>query len=329
MAIIGTYSVAGPSASITLSNEFDNKDSLLLKLIDNNQNLILAKDVRDAVLTLWRRIEDQNIVTFTNNNETLIDVGGISQGVSFSSVDMQNMWNQLLYPYIRPELELSISQEERLFGDNSTLIIDWTIVKKSSSIVSINFSSSSGSSVNPNNVIPTGDTQIGIIQAIGTHSISNNINIEEVNTFSISVSDGQTSTTQSISSLWKNNIYWGSINLNNINLTYNPSEISNAAILADNLTIRNLPNRKLSTTINMYYDNLNGNGNHLIFAWPSNLEGALNPEFYVNGVLSNSFTRIRALSPFTNVWGYVTTYEVWVSNTIQNSDLDIEINVKV
>ena len=86
-----------------------------------------------------------------------------------------------------------------------------------------------------------------------------------------------------------------------------------------------LPGYNLSTTKNIVLDGIAGNGQYLIFAWPTQVSGGLVPKFYVNGFLSTAFTRVRTISAFVNQYGFITNYEVWVSNTIQNSPLDIEI----
>ena len=87
---------------------------------------------------------------------------------------------------------------------------------------------------------------------------------------------------------------------------------------------------ELSTTKSKTYNNINGfdglSGNHLIFAWPSNISGAYTPYFMVNGLMSTAFTRVRNNWQFTNSFGFSgSDYEVWVSNTIQNSPLNVTI----
>ncbi len=332
MAIISTYSVSGPSSSITISNELTTLDELLIKLPDNNENLILAKDVRDSVYTLWQRTlsSGQGDVTFVNPNSTFVGVGGIPVGSSFPSpTDMQNMWNSLLYPYVAPLISLTINQTKREFGNLSNLILGWSVEKRTDNITTISFSASNGSSVNPTVIIPLGLSQNGQVLGIGTHSVSNNSLPEEQNTFTLNVSDGQTINSTTVASLWRNAIYWGNIDLGGINLTYNISAISQAAVLCTDSAIISLPNKELLIDIEKLYNDVAGDGNHIIIAWPSNLLGALNPEFYINGMLSNSFTRVRTQSPLVNSFGYITKYEVWVSNTVQHSYLDIQINKKL
>ena len=83
----------------------------------------------------------------------------------------------------------------------------------------------------------------------------------------------------------------------------------------------------LSTTKNKTYNGINGSGKHLVFAWPSNAAGSLTPTFTVNGLPNTAFTRVRTASAFVNQFNFSgTNYEVWVSNTLQNSPLDIVIS---
>jgi hypothetical protein len=119
--------------------------------------------------------------------------------------------------------------------------------------------------------------------------------------------------------------------IGNPNLTLNPGSASLVASLCTDSLVYSLggagvnPGYKLTTSKSNVYNDIDGGGNHLIFAWPSCLSGAMTPKFYVNGFLSTAFTRVRTSSPLVNQHNFVTNYEVWVSNTLQNSPLDIEI----
>jgi len=88
----------------------------------------------------------------------------------------------------------------------------------------------------------------------------------------------------------------------------------------------------LSGTKNASYIGINGSANtpgeYLVFAWPSNFAGSYTPTFTVNGMLNNSFTRIRTNSALVaNIsLGYSTNYEVWVSNTRYYSPVNVTIS---
>ena len=86
------------------------------------------------------------------------------------------------------------------------------------------------------------------------------------------------------------------------------------------------PGYVLTNTFSKTYVNINGGGMYLVFAWPS-VFGT--PSFVVNGLLSTAFTKVRGVSnlnSFTNELGFTSNYDVWVSNTAQNSPLTIIIS---
>jgi hypothetical protein len=151
----------------------------------------------------------------------------------------------------------------------------------------------------------------------------------------MSAFDGTTTSNSSTSITWMNRIYWGRIDLSSIgnpNLTTNPGSASSVASLCTDTLIRSLTGasvgsgKELSTSKDKTYTGINGSGQYLIFAWPSSVSGALTPTFTVNGLPNTAFTRVRTASPFVNQFGFTTNYEVWVSNTLQNSPLNIVIS---
>lgn len=327
MPIISTYSVSG-SESITISKEYSTIDELLIQLIDNNQNSIKAEDIRDAVYTLWSKVDKASEVYFQNEEPTIITVGGIPAGSTFSQpMDMQSMWNMLLYPYVQPSISLSLNISSLEYGDLDGLvltedspILSWYVTKKSNTIISI--------VVDDETITPTGDSQDGILHVIGTHSWTNTPD-STTNIFTMTVGDSTSNINTTTNLTWYNRIYWGSIDLGNINLFTNPELLSDVEILCDDSAIIGLTGagigigNELSDSKNKNYNGINGEGKHLIFAWPSSVLGASSPTFNVNGLSSTAFTRVRNNSPFVNQHGFETNYEVWVSNTLQNSPIDL------
>lgn len=345
MAFVGSYSVTGLSQSITISNEYSTLDELLIQIPDNTQNLITPGDLRDSVYTLWERIEDVNLIAasaasasalYINTNPSTVAVGGFPLGTTFpTNQTMQQMWDQLLYPYILPSASLSISGGvvEREYGDpnalsNNNVNLLWSVSQNTSTVNIISIT------VDSTPQVPTGASQTGNKLTSATHSW-NTSNVSEVCSFNMSVADNLPSTvTASVDITFMNAIYWGKINLSSIsnpNLTFNPASASLVATLCTDILIQFLsgagvtPGNDLSTTKSMTLNGIDGGGQHLIFAWPSSLPGASTPTFYVNGFISTAFTRVRTASPFVNQHGFTTNYEVWVSNTIQNSPLNIQI----
>jgi hypothetical protein len=332
MPIIGSFSYGSASAI-----QYSTVEELLSQLPDNTQNIIVAQDIRDAVYTLWERTALTASSTasafFQNSNPTIISVGGIPSGSSFNvPVDMQTIWNQLLYPYIPQTNSLSISgQSTREYGNpnglsSGSITLNWGVIRNSNSIISINVDSQSFTA--------TGNTQNGTKLSTGTHSWNTSLP-SQINTFTMSSSDGTTNISTPVNLTWMNKIYWGRINLSSIgnpNLSINPNLSSQVATLCTDNAIINLTGAgvgsgsQLSTSKNATYNGIDANGWYLIFAWPSSVSGAFIPSFTVNGMPNNSFTRVRTLSPFVNQYGFTTNYEVWISNILQNSALNIVIS---
>jgi len=335
MSLIGTYSIS----SSTYTERYSTVDELLTQLPDNTSNLIVAGDIRDAVYSLWKNIEDVTIIAasaasasafFQNSDPTPVAVGGIVAGSSFSvPTDMQTMWNLLLYPYIAPGAALSFSGNTRQYGDSAAVSLNWTATKNTNSITSI--------TVDGVPQIPTGNTQVGVKAALGTHSLTPGVS--QTNTFSMSDGDGVQTTNTSTSLTWMNNRYWGYIDLTSIgnpDLTSNPGLSASVAAYVTDTRIKamtganansQLFGHELSTTKSKTYTGINGAGKHLVFAWPSNVSSPYTPTFTVNGLPSTAFTRVRSNSALVNEEGFSgTNFEVWVSNTLQNSPLNIVIS---
>ena len=320
------------TASNYESKRWSTVQNLLDQIKDNNANLIFANHVRDAVFTLWEKISDVEIIAasaslvspfFQNSNTTLITVGGIPVGSSFSTPQtVQQMFNSLLYPYISPASSI-LPLSSREYGSSTSVVLSWTATRRSNPITSI--------VVDGQIFIPTGNTQTGFKFATGTYSIP--ATASTPNNFIITVSDGTTNTTNGATLLWMNKIYWGRINLDSIgnpDLTLDPGltfliNITSSTILG--LTGAGIsPGNQLATSKSRTYTNINGSGEYLLFAWPSSVIGATSPVFTVNGIQSTAFTRLRNSWSFTNIYGFTTNYEVWISNTLQNSPLNITIS---
>lgn len=331
MSILYTYG----TGSLWESKRWTDSQDLLDQLRDNNSNLIYANHVRDAVFTLWERVSDVNVIAasaasassigmyFQNSNPTLVTVGGIPAGSTFSTPrSLQQMFDALLYPYVEPGSSIA-SLANREYGSGFSITLNWTATKRSNPITTI--------VVDGQSFTPTGNTQVGTKSATGTYSIPAPASTS--NNFNITVGDGTTNTTNGVTFQWMNKIYWGTLNLSSISnpdLTLNPGSASLVNIT--NSTILGLtgagvsPGNQLAVSKSRTYTNINGAGNYLIFAWPSSVGTALTPIFTVNGLPNTAFTRVKTAWNFTNTWGFATNYEVWISNTVQNSPLNITIS---
>jgi len=330
MSIIGSFSFGSASAV-----EYSTIEELLTQLPDNDKNLIVAQDVRDSVYTLWQRTNASiEATTYLNPSPTPITVGGIPEGTVFNTpVDMQTIWDLLLYPYTEPTVSINTNQTILEYGSlmglaEESIQLTWSVGKKTNTITSITIEDTS--------ISITGNSQSGIFLTNGTHSW-NGSGISESNIFNITVGDGTSTVIDNTELVWMNKFYWGTLDLseiNNPNLTYFTNEIVNIQTICTDFVIRNLDGAgvgngsELRTDKNKHFKSINGNGKYLVFAYPSSFIGASIPKFEVNSMISTAFTRIRHNSPFQNSHGYTTNYEVWITNTLQNSPLDITIDTK-
>ena len=304
MSLIGSYSVAGPSASLTFTEEYSTLDELLIQLPNNTSNLIVAQDIRDSVLTLWNRINNVALIAsqssffnpiYSTTSVVPVSLGGIPAGMSFSGTySMQQMFDMLLYPYIAPSTSLTGGVDKE-FGSSTSLTLNWSVVKNTNPITSI--------IVNGSPIIPTGNSQ----------SLSQPANaIQDVfTTFTMTASDGIQTTSATTSVSWYNKRYWGTAAsfgaLNSAQII----ALSGAGIGTGNA---------LSTTLVANYDGINGSGQYLVFAWPTSFG---TPTFKVNGMINTAFTKVNSSYAFSNAYSYVANYDVWMSNTVQNSPITL------
>ncbi len=318
--------IGGTATNGTISNEYDDVNDLLGNLHDNVNNDINAKDVRDSVFTLWERLEDVRVVanaaasasaTFINPNPTTISVGGIPAGSTFPTQHtLQQMFDKLLYPYQAPTLALSCNPNVKEYGESPSVNLNWSFTKKSNPITNV---------IVDGLVVSNGTVTSGVKSSFGTFS---SVGISATNTFTMTVTDNQSISTSTTTTLtWMNKIRWGTLNLSGItppnpNLTTNPEFIPNVTAAITSATINALSGQ-LATSKAKVYTGINGAGNYLIFAWPTAFGGV--PTFIVNNLPSTAFSLVKNNWAYTNSFGVTTNYQVWISNTLQNSPLLVEV----
>jgi len=347
--LIGTYSLNAPQASFTglwstgtpitgssSANSYSTLQELLVKLPDNTANLITPQNLRDSVYTLWEYISSVSVFasqssssgggTYSNSLSTPYSVGGIPAGSSFPTTQtMQQMWDALLYPYVAPGSGL-VGLGYRLYGSATSVTLNWSVVKHTNPITSI--------IVDGVPQVPTGNSQVGTKATSGSHVATPPIST--TNTFTMTSSDGTSTTPASTSLTWMNNRYWGYIDLTPIgspDLTTYPGLSGTVGAYISDSMIKSMTGanangqsfgKELSTTKSKTYTGINGSGNHLVFAFPSAF-GI--PSFSVNGNPNSAFTKVKSSFAFVNenTWSG-TLYDVWVSNTAQGSPLTIIIS---
>lgn len=327
------YIPNGGSGSNTLStSSIDTLDNLLIGLADNASNLIVAKDIRDSVYTLWDRIDTVSVTAslalaasgdYTNLNPVPTTVGGVTSGTTFNGMSMSAVFDMLFYPYTQPLSTLTTNNNHREYGSSTNVVLSWSITKKSENIANAKLLGT----VDINSIaVPNGGSGTYSVVGVATHSITPGVST--VNSFTMSVSDdlgGPYITTATLT--WMNKIYWGVTNNGTASLiAMSTTDMSN---LIKGLTGCYVGSgNELSTTKSKTYTGINAEGGYLIFAWPSNVNNSYTPTFNVNGLESTAFTRVKTYPNFvfTNSNGFSgTNYEVWTSNTVQNNTLNIII----
>jgi hypothetical protein len=332
----GTASFDDSGYPLLQSDYIDNIIGLLQ--ISEDGSILEPKDLRDSNWTLWNKIEDlqilgsQSYLTLWDKIEdveimasqsslyerldpTLISVGGIPVGSTFSGV-ISDVLDRLLYPYVSQVNSLTISNSNREYGDDLLVDLNWSIVKKSNNLEEIIVS----------NVIitPLGGDQSGIETITSTYSLSPGF-IETIS-YTMSSYDGVSSLTSSVNLNWMNRVYWGTIDLSSVgstDLTMYPLMIGDISNYIDSSIILGLDNSILSTTMSATHVNFGGDGNYLCFAWPE-IFGT--PNFLVNSLVNNTFTKVKSDFPLVNQYGFSgVNYGVWISNIEYNSSVDIII----
>jgi len=228
---------------------------LLDNIPDNTSNLIDAKDVRDAVWTLWNKIDDVvaglsssgiNVYgtssgTFsadTTYNRTrpssAAAVGGVATGSTFSG-SIQDVLDRIFYPYTPPTCALS-GGETRQFGAGTSVVLNFTLNKNekpinSASIFLLNSTthliSPLPASVTQNNTTPatfgpsTLSSTPASLTTYATHSVAP-ASPSWTNTYTLYVGDGTSTATAATSIVWMNRMYYGTINLSTLPSNSNP-----------------------------------------------------------------------------------------------------------
>ena len=332
----GTGNYTGPNVN---SDYIFSVGTALLQLQDNTSELIVPKDIRDSVWTLWNRIDDVQIIAsqssgmayFTNPAPTTLTVGGIAAGATFSGTySLQQMFDLLLYPYTPPVLSIVASNTPRQYGSGLSVNLDWSVQKKAQNITAIVVEGNTETITGGGAVNQSGTRTIN-----ATHSLNYNSLTNETLTFTMSVTDASSATlTKSTSINWRHKMYWGRINLSSIsnpNLTTTPGQAATVAGLCTDPVIRALNGAAVSpgfTLATSYVRNLNGisgTGQYIIIAFPTAFKTAAgrDPVFKINGAPNSAFTKVRDNSTLVTDTGLSISYDVWVTNTAQNSPIDV------
>lgn len=215
-------------------------------------------------------------------------------GVNYGGETVQEFLDAVFKQSTAPQCNITVNTPVREFqtAGNISVQLNWSVTRPvgCNEIVSIIVD---GQVVTPNGGNQSGDLFV-IVPA----------NTNRTFTIQVSSTDKSASASASLSFLWK--LYWGNfINQNPANVDI--LELSGAGVGAGN---------ELATGFAKTYDGINGAGFYLVFAFP---DAWGIPEFFVNGLINTAYTK-RVIT-FTNASGGQTAYQVWVSNTAQNSPI--------
>lgn len=138
----------------------------------------------------------------------------------------------------------------------------------------------------------------------GSRSVPLPRNINQI--YTVSVTAGGQTVTASATESWRYARYWGALTKN--------ANITDADILS--LTGAGVgTGKELNETRQKTYNGIDGAGKYLVFVF---LSSAGIPEFFINGLNSTAFTKVRD-GAFINASGATYNVQVWVSNTTYNS----------
>ncbi len=308
--IIGTYS--GGSAS---AYEYSTLPELLNQIPDNVGNLIDAVNIRNSVYTLWERISDVQTVasqsasastTYSNSTPMPYALGGIPAGTTFSNKTMTEMWDALLYPYIPPSASLG-GGGTREFGSSNAVTLSWSATKgnKNVSAIIVCIGRPDQESISLTTINSSGNQS-------GTKSSTSTQNTNT--TFFMTVSDipnGTSTVSASTTVAWSSAVYWGKTPTFALP---SMSVVGSQPAWADGAGVGS--GKTLSGSRAANYSGINGAGQYLVFAWPTSYG---TPAFTINGLPNTAFTKIGNAVSHTNMHGYTINYDVWISNTAQNS----------
>lgn len=303
--------------------------NLLQRLVDNATNDIDAKDVRDAVWTLYNQIQtvaSQSLTqsfSYTLATPSTIDVGGIPAGTTFSNISFQDLLDQMFLPYVAPVVTgLTPSSLELEFGSTTGVALSYTIDVGSSPISStLSFIAPSGVF---SSVIPSGtDPEVGTTPFTFTPTYSTSVTLTASNiaTMSFTTADAL-SFDFSTSVIFKHKIYYGPLDLSSLSLNYfwtgpwynSTYSVATVSAFINDATILGLSYSNLATDFS-FSQEMNFIGKHFVYAHPTVFGDLPQGGFYINNNFNTGFVKVRSGETFSNANSYDAPYDVWVSTS--------------
>lgn len=231
------------------------------------------------------------VPTYTNSTPTLTTIGGVSSGSTFAGKTLQEMFDDLLYPYTVPTIILSISPSAGLreFGNDVTSVdLTATTTKQSDTLTSVVFKRD-GVAIDTNTppASPSG----------GTEDYTEPTDVTTTTTFTATVNDGTTVVTSN-------------------SQTYTFVYAYYYGVGAPDLTgaeIAGLTKSVIGNTSSVAFTS-SPSSQVFYFAYPASYPALTTIYDNNNFQITNDFT--VSTTSITNTYGQATTYRVYEYNNV-------------
>ena len=293
----------GTPGSATYAQTLSGIEEMLTVLPDNLANEITAQNVRDVVYTLYEDLQGMSASEFLyTDSPATVTVGGINTGQVFASMSLQTLFNKLFHKDYPPTGSLSAAPSTIDFGRSTTVTLTWVATKNTYDLVP-----SSGLITRS----PSSTFGIVVPAAGGSSTVPDTPSINDTNSYVFTFQDTQGNPVSVPASVgYSHRIYWG--------------KRSTFTALNDT-DIRGLDGASVTTGNGGFassfvrsFDGIDGQGQYLCWAFPTSFG---TPKFTVNGLQNTAFTKINSSYSYTNIYGYSVNYDVWITNTAQNSPI--------
>lgn len=318
------------SGSTYYSQNFDNIGELLQRIYDNSSNIILAKDVRDPIWTLWNRIQDVASQSLTQSifyslgTPSTATIGGILEGSTFSEISINRLFDSLLLPYVSPFVEhFRPTVTEMQFGNPGLIGLSYSI-----DVGSVPLDSGYGirfDSPNPTSLIPTkavtGNDKEGGNTNNFSPTYSTNVSVIQygVATMSFRTNDTLIFTASTVIE-YKHKRYYGNISIPGGFTPSSPISVTYVRSLLTDSVIKGLSYSELATNVNISQA-ISFNNEYFVFAAPTVFGFNFPTGFFIDNLFSQDFTKIKSGESFSNEYSYSAPYDIWISNVALSDDV--------
>jgi hypothetical protein len=341
----------GLSGSATYSVELTGLDEMMQNIPNNDVNQISARNMRDIVYTLWLNGGGGSEFYYTQTRPLTepsnVDVGGVLSGTTFVNVSLQDLFDTMFWKDVpnlysltgtgefefgfpNPRINLRVVLNQR----NDTLFTS-AIVTRTSTATGANLWNLTGT-LDPNPTRPTG-------KGISIETPYNNTEVHQNwdTTWTLTGFEGGTKALvpQRVTVKWYFRRFWGYIDLSGFGADFStfgasPTQLRdiNEAINDNYIKQTGQSNLRQLGTVNFNVPGLF----HIWFAWPNTDYGGdgipdgttANPTGFKDGngapinffrLVKDSNSPIDATRFFTNQYGYVSKYNIYVSDLIAGS----------